>query len=29
MAAIVGNDLWLGSFMADRLAYRPLKAASR
>jgi hypothetical protein len=25
MAAIVGNELWLGSFLADRLAYRPLK----
>jgi hypothetical protein len=25
MAAIVGNELWLGSFFADRLAYRPLK----
>ena len=25
MAAIVGNQLWLGSFLADRLAYRPLK----
>ena len=25
MAAVVGNELWLGSFMADRLAYRPLK----
>ena len=27
MAAIVGNDLWLGSFFADRLAYRALKQA--
>ena len=25
MAAVVGNQLWLGSFLADRLAYRPLK----
>ena len=25
MAAIVGNELWLGSFLADRLAYRPLR----
>ena len=25
MAAIVGNELWLGSFLADRLAYRALK----
>lgn len=25
MAARVGNELWLGSFFADRLAYRPLK----
>jgi len=25
MAAVVGNDLWLGSFFADRLAYRALK----
>jgi hypothetical protein len=25
MAAIAGNELWLGSFLADRLAYRPLK----
>jgi hypothetical protein len=25
MAAIIGNELWLGSFLADRLAYRPLK----
>ena len=25
MAAIVGNELWLGSFLADRLAYRTLK----
>ena len=25
MAAIVGNELWLGSFFADRLAYRMLK----
>jgi hypothetical protein len=25
MAAIVGNELWLGSFLADRLAYRRLK----
>ena len=24
MAAVVGNELWLGSFFADRLAYRPL-----
>ena len=24
MAAVVGNELWLGSFLADRLAYRPL-----
>jgi len=23
--AIVGNELWLGSFFADRLAYRPLR----
>jgi sugar lactone lactonase YvrE len=26
MAAIVGNELWLGSFLADRLAYRLLDA---
>ena len=25
MAAVVGNDLWLGSFLADRLAYRSLR----
>src|SRR5688572_2231165 len=25
MAAVVGNELWLGSFLADRLAYRQLK----
>jgi hypothetical protein len=25
MAAVVGNELWLGSFLADRLAYRALK----
>jgi hypothetical protein len=25
MAAVVGNELWLGSFFADRLAYRLLK----
>jgi hypothetical protein len=25
MAAIVGNELWLGSFLADRLAYRRLR----
>jgi hypothetical protein len=25
IAMRVGNDLWLGSFFADRLAYRPLK----
>ncbi len=25
MAAVVGNELWLGSFLADRLAYRPLR----
>ena len=25
MAAIAGNELWLGSFFADRLAYRALK----
>jgi len=25
MAAVVGNELWLGSFFADRLAYRQLK----
>ncbi len=25
MAVVVGNELWLGSFLADRLAYRPLK----
>lgn len=25
MAAVVGNELWLGSFLADRLAYRVLK----
>jgi hypothetical protein len=24
-AAIVGNELWLGSFLADRIAYRSLK----
>jgi hypothetical protein len=24
MAAVVGNELWLGSFLADRLAYRRL-----
>ena len=24
MAAVVGNELWLGSFFADRLAYRRL-----
>ena len=29
MAAIVGNELWLGSFLADRIAYRPLPIASR
>lgn len=27
MAAVAGNELWLGSFLADRLAYRPLGAA--
>jgi hypothetical protein len=26
MAAVVGNELWLGSFLADRVAYRPLKS---
>jgi hypothetical protein len=25
MAAVVGNELWLGSFLADRIAYRTLK----
>jgi hypothetical protein len=25
MAALVGSELWLGSFLADRLAYRPVK----
>jgi len=25
MAAVVGNELWLGSFLADRIAYRALK----
>jgi hypothetical protein len=25
MAAVVNNELWLGSFFADRLAYRALK----
>jgi len=25
MAAVIGNELWLGSFLADRLAYRALK----
>jgi hypothetical protein len=25
MAAVVGNELWLGSFLADRIAYRPLR----
>jgi hypothetical protein len=25
MAALVGNELWLGSFFADRIAYRSLK----
>ncbi|HEX5110473.1 MAG TPA: SMP-30/gluconolactonase/LRE family protein [Vicinamibacterales bacterium] len=25
MAAVVNNELWLGSFFADRLAYRPMK----
>ena len=25
MAAVVGNELWLGSFYANRVAYRPLK----
>jgi len=25
MAAVAGGELWLGSFLADRLAYRPLK----
>jgi hypothetical protein len=25
MAAVVGNELWLGSFLADRIAYRRLK----
>lgn len=25
MAAVVGDELWLGSFLADRLAYRALK----
>ena len=24
-AVVVGNELWLGSFLADRVAYRPLK----
>ena len=28
MAAVVGNELWLGSFLADRLAYRPLDSTS-
>jgi hypothetical protein len=28
-AVVVGNELWLGSFLADRLAYRPLASASR
>lgn len=27
-AAIVGNDLWLGSYQADRIAVRPLPAKS-
>lgn len=27
MAAVVGNELWLGSFLADRLAYRLLDSA--
>jgi hypothetical protein len=27
MATLVGNELWLGSFLADRLAYRPLDSA--
>src|SRR5687767_11016000 len=25
--SVVGNELWLGSFLADRLAYRPLDVA--
>lgn len=25
MAAVVGNELWLGSFLADRVAYRTLR----
>jgi hypothetical protein len=29
MAAVVGNELWLGSFFADRLAYRPLSAGGK
>jgi hypothetical protein len=29
MAAVVGNELWLGSFLADRLAYRPLRDPAR
>jgi hypothetical protein len=28
-AVVVGNELWLGSFLADRLAYRSLGSASR
>jgi hypothetical protein len=28
-AVVVGNELWLGSFLADRLAYRPLASGSR
>jgi len=28
-AVVVGNELWLGSFLADRLAYRPLVSTSR
>jgi hypothetical protein len=26
-AVLVGNELWLGSFLADRVAYRPLGVA--
>jgi len=28
-AAVIGNELWLGSFLADRLAYRRLDGAGR
>lgn len=28
-AVVVGRDLWLGSFLSDRLAYRPLGSGSR